>query len=281
MTEESKTQGGRPSLLSAAQQAELDRQRAASGAAPIAKTDRRQAQVGLQRRNWLFGGSIAVLAAFVGVSAWLMNDVSSDAAMNSWVRKPAAAPVAVVQPVAAAPAVAAEAPPVDASPLAAAITDERPADKDMPQQTLKQMLNAEPAPKAGPDVLSQALEAEAPRKRAEPKLAKVDKVDKDEAKPRAKVAGNVKPAPVKPAKAKPAEPDSDVALLAALVAHTHSQPEARKAAARTQEQLRQCRQKSEAEEKECQARACEGRWKTDAACKALNKPAANKTAAAS
>lgn len=280
MTEESKTQGGRPSLLSAAQQAELDRRRAASGAAPIAKTDRRQAQLGLQRRNWLFGGSIAVLAAFVGLSAWLMNDVSSDAAMNSWARKPAAAPVAVVPPVppAAAPAVAAEAPPADAPPLAAAITDERPADKDMPQQTLKQMLNAEPAPKAGPDVLSQALEADAPRKRAEPKLAKVEK---DEAKPRAKVAGNVKPAPVKPAKARPAETDSDVALLAALVAHTHAQPEARKAAARTQEQLRQCRQKSETEAKECQAQACEGRWKTDAACKALNKPVANKTAAAS
>lgn len=266
MTEENKTTGGRPSLLSATQQAELDRQRVASGAMP-AKVDTQRGQAGLKQRNLLFAGSIVVLAAFVGFSVWLMNDVSSDAAMSSWARnKPPAVPVTAA-PV-SAPAIV-EAAPAEPPQLAAAITDEH-ADKDMPQQSLKQMLNAEPAPKAGPDVLSKALEAEAPRKRAEPRLAKVEK---EAVKPR--------PKPAAAKQAKPAEPDSDVALLAALVAHTHSQPEARKAAARTQEQLRQCKQKSEVEAKECQARVCEGRAKSEAACKALNKPAATQTAATS
>ena len=67
------------------------------------------------------------------------------------------------------------------------------------------------------------------------------------------------------------EPDSDVALLAALVAHTQANsPEAN---GTTQTRLKQCKPMKNADAEQCRAQVCAGRWKSDTECKALS-PAA-------
>ena len=64
------------------------------------------------------------------------------------------------------------------------------------------------------------------------------------------------------------EPDSDVTLLAALVAHAQANPP--DAAGTTQARLKQCKpMKNNADAEQCRAQVCAGRWKSDADCKAL------------
>lgn len=86
-----------------------------------------------------------------------------------------------------------------------------------------------------------------------------------------------KPAPAKAAVVQVATADNDVALLAALVAHANSQPQAygrnrdvvvRTDSDSTEALLARCQRLGAAEGELCRARICSGQWAHEAACRA-------------
>ena len=140
---------------------------------------------------------------------------------------------------------------------AAAIQDEKPAK----QQSLREMLNAPSPAHAKAPAPKLARNEGKPRAKAEKASRSTEKAGRTVAR---SAPRSSKAAP--PAKAKQAPaPDSDVALLAALVAHTQAsrpsrQPETLSA------KLKQCRQLSTRGAEQCRVRTCASA-KDDPLCK--------------
>lgn len=204
---------------------------------------------------------MAVLALAVGVGTWLTRETAQGEVMASVAagsKDVPAQPAPAAAPAPAAPAeVSADEVLASAAP-AAVINDDRAAQQaPEKQQSLSEMLNAdgEPAPKAGPDVLSKALET--------PSKSAAKPVAKPKPKPAVK---ETKKAPNEPATTP--EQESDIALLSALVAHAQAAEKAEKAEATKKpklslkEQLAQCKKLSKAKAAQCHERICEGRSKT-------------------
>jgi hypothetical protein len=252
---ESPRPGSRPSLLTPAQQADASRNgislnlRSGSAAAkPPPRPSRRLLGWG--------GLTLGVLAMLAGGGAWYSQSRSGDQPLTNVA---SAAPTSNSKTVNLADVPAAE---VLAAAPAAAINDEVPASpKGMPGA------DAEPAPKAGADVLSKALETPSLAAAAKPvdapanggHLAPEPELKKTPAKPQ--------PQPQRRAKPKSTKPDSDVTLLAALMAHAQANPESKKTAPRLQTQLQQCQKMSSPAAEKCHVRVCAGRTKTHAECK--------------
>ncbi len=251
-SDDSPAGGTRPSLLSPAQHVQADRHGILSsleGSAPIAG----KAAPRPGRRLWWWSAG--------GVAGLLVTA----AALWFWVGNGAPVPVAVPVPVAAASA------PADAAPLAsapAAIHEEPPTGPagGEPERlgqagsapdgkdTLGGMLQApQPAAEASAAVLTQALETP-------PVLAKAPK-------PAAKEKSHAKPAPAKPV----VEPDSDVTLLTALIAHLQGTPARKKTPSDVRAELKECRQLAADPAGKCVARVCAGAGKNDGECAAPEK----------
>ena len=255
---------GRPSLLSLDQQAEADRHRILSSldnkpgqsAAPSAKSGKGVAV-------WIAAG-VAVLALSAGAAMWLVSEGEKEIVLAGTAPLPATpAPAA---------ALASEAPVVrgtaDDVPTGAILNDAppavqeavAPADKKQADAELAKLLDhgtpavapkAAPAPRAParPPVKPVRVAAKAPVKK--PVVAVRDEASNIAPRPR------VTDAQAKKKEVKAAAPvDSDVALLAALVAHSKAtQPRGTGAAAK----LRQCKSLgSVAEANQCRARVCAG-----------------------
>jgi hypothetical protein len=265
---------GRPSLLSSEQQAEADRHRILGvlDAKPSVTTaGARKARSG--KFAWLLAGA-AVLALGAGSMVWLSAEGEKEIVLAG------TAPL----PSAAAPAVALASEPVLAEPeeeqvSTAAILEDAPvpATKEAPvlagknaQDELSKLLDPSPAPTKAPAGES-AKPAPAPvRAAAKPPVKKVMV-----AKPRAErtdMAMNVQPVMSKkvatPAKKTVVQADTDVALLAALVAHSKVKEPKRSTPAA---QLQQCKTLgSVAEADQCRARLCAAAAKNESECKATS-----------
>lgn len=248
---------GRPSLLSEAPQPDSSRSgilHGLEGGRPAAAVPARQRK----RRNLVLAAAGSAVVLVVGVAAMAWMDGAADPGPILAVAPPAAQPV--TPPVTPVPA-----------PVAAIVEDTAavapPADNT---RSLKEMLNDTPA-KTEHDELSAALErphhAPAP---AKPKLAEHKKVDKPVKKP-VQLAKKTEPAARTPA----ARQDSDVKLLAALMAHVQaSQPS--KAPSTPAYQLKQCRLMNEAGAAQCREHLCATTARKEPECK--QQPVAVKTA---
>lgn len=248
---------GRPSLLSTDPPAEasrasildgLERRPATASAVGVGPVGRKKAL--------LAGGAAAVALVAIGAAAFLNLKPGPKLTL----------PVAQA-PLAAAPQ---PEPPTPAAVPAATIVEETaavspPADNT---RSLKDMLNETPA-KPPKDELTAALEKPhaAPVK---PKLAEHKKADKPAKKP-VQVA--------KKAETKPkAQPDSDVALLAALMAHVQSGKPAKETSTPAY-QLKQCSRMNDAGAAQCREHLCATTARKEPECK--QQPVAVKTAAES
>lgn len=316
---------GRPSLLSAEQQGEADRQRILSGL----ETKPSLTTAGAQKARsgavkWVAAGA-AVLALTAGAGAWLVSEGEKEIVLAGTAPLPAtpapAAPLAS-EPVPAGaqigeevstaailqdtPVMAEKAP--APAPGAAPSVPAPSAPKGKPTDELKSLLEKglpAPAKRSAPPplVLADAAPyAGAPVKAAPVAVPKAKAVKSAPAKPApvkaapkpAAVpdenaqASNVQPKPVKktvvakadpkakaksaPAKKKEApskasaKEDTDVALLAALVAHSKAtQPKSASSAAA---KLRQCKTLgSVADAEQCRTKLCAGSAKNEAECK--------------
>ena len=223
-SDESRPDVSRPSLLSAAQQAEADRNKILThlegGAAGKWSQGRTAVVVG-----------IGLLALAAAGGAWLGVDQGQAGKQAV----PAFAVAAVPAP-AAAPAHA-----------AATIHDEQaPVLATAPQQprpTLDEMLNASPASGTNANVLSNALEAPSAAEPAAPKAGG----------PASKNTAS-KQKPVRKPGPPTHESDSDVALLAALLVHAQANSPTR---AGTLAQLKQCGKMNVFEAEQCRLRVCD------------------------
>lgn len=262
---------GRPSLLSKQQPADADRNNILNGLegkparAAAVKTTKRRAKFAM---GAVAGVALLVLA--VGAFALLSGDHDAEPALAH------AAAAAAATPITPAPAVEPAAP----APATAVIVEETAAVSPAADNTrsLKDMLNDTPeTAKQPPDELTAALERPhaAATAKAKPKLAQAAEHKKTEqrAAKTTKVAQKTEPAK---AKAK-AAPDSDVALLAALMAHVQAgQPS--KAPSTPAYQLKQCGLQNEAGAAQCRAHLCANAARKEPECK---NPAPVKTASES
>jgi hypothetical protein len=255
-SEESSKRSARPSLLTPAQQAEADRNRI------LTKLEHGKAQppaaASKPRRPLAWGAAgLLALAAIGGGAFWTAGD------------QPEAAPtVLAAAPV--APVRTAEPEPVPA----AAIHDEpapaKPAHDDL-RSALEEGAVAAKKPestlaKAMPDDLRSALEeGTAIKKTPAPKPAAAS--TRAAVKPVARPA--TKPAPKAPVRKTPAHaaPDSDVALLAALVAHTQASRGNTEGSRTLRNELKACRRLSGAKARDCREEACLGQDRSVAACR--------------
>ncbi|MES2165060.1 MAG: hypothetical protein V4476_28220 [Pseudomonadota bacterium] len=208
---------------------------------------------------------IGVLAAVGGALAWMSNTPDEDSV-------PVAVVAAPVKPVTVAVA------PAEPEVSTAAILEEAPVVAPVSEKmpSLKEMLAAPAKPKAAPDELMQALERPQPKA---PQLAKAERKPehKTEHKPERKAehkpdhkSDNVKLAQkTAPAKDKPAakQPDNDVTLITALMAHLQTRPPVKKTSTPA-EQLKTCKQYNAAGEEQCRARLCAADAKKEPECKA-------------
>jgi hypothetical protein len=248
---------GRPSLLSLDQQAEADRHRILSGLENKAAAAAPEGDKGRKGMlPWIAAG-VAVLALSAGAGLWLVSEGEKEIVLAGTAPLPATpAPAA---------ALATEAPIVrgtadDVS--SAAILNTAPpvpaADKKQADDELTKMLeHGMPAaqPKAAPVARAPVRPVKPVRVAAKVLPKKPVLVKREEASnvaPRPRVAA----APVKSKAEAKAPVDNDVALLAALVAHSKAtQPKSTGAAAK----LRQCKSLGTvAEANQCRARVCAG-----------------------
>ena len=270
------TGGGRPSLLSAEQQAEADRHRILSsldnkpGAKPAAPPSASAATPAKGRSGLVVWGTlgVGVLAVVGGALAWMASTPDEETAAIAAAPAPAPAAVASAAPVAAAPA--------EPEVSTAAILEDTaavspPAEGKLP--ALKEMLEASAKPASGHDELKQALErpsAQTPAAalaRAEHKPEhKSDKAEKAEKVKLAQKAAAKEKAVAK-AKAEAKQPDNDVTLLAALMAHLQTRPPVKKTSSPA-DQLKTCKQYNAAGEEQCRARLCAADAKKEPECKA-------------
>ncbi|CDG83173.1 hypothetical protein [Janthinobacterium agaricidamnosum] len=256
---------GRPSLLTPAQQAEADRHRILNH---LEHPSGAEAGSRRQRGKVLWGGGLGLGALLIAAGAWFSagdGDIERQQADGAAIRLAVAAPAAKPD----VPESTAAATIHDEDPLAGLQGGDAPAEK---QPSLKDMLNAQPAsqPQSENDVLGKALAQAAPKQAATAKSA--PKLVKAATKP-------------KPPPQVEAEPDNDVTLLAALVAHAQVNPEPEPPAkpvkktvkpATTQAKLNQCKKLRKDDAQKCRVRVCSGRAKNDPACKAA--PASAKVA---
>ncbi len=261
---------GRPSLLSADQApaqedrsvlSQLDGRTAPPRARPARPRAEPQPRVDKQRglRTAVFGIAFAGIAALAWLAFGSVNETDDATLAASHL------PVRAT-PTASAP----EAPAVEST--AAVIQEEVAAPAAAGgAKDLSDALHAAPAPK---QELASLLDAPAPVvAKAAPAAPRKDVPAKTSARPaQEKVARNDKPrAPTKPKPApkstpKPAAPvDTDVALLAALLAHTKA-PEA----GSPQEIYKRCATNATAAEvQRCRVRVCQGSAKGAAECKSV------------
>jgi len=230
---------GRPSLLNAEQQEALEKKNVAAPPSPAAS-----AGMG----KWQISAALLLALGAVGAAIW-MNRPMPDAGPAPLAAAPSppiatAAAALPVPPAATAPEAPAAAAPAAEPPQVASIIDDAPPAR--PAESLKQMLEGGKA------------EASAP------------------ARPKARtVAAHDKPA----AKATPApQPDSDVELLAALVAHAKA---ATSADARMPlvKELEQCKRQDKRDAARCRLRVCDARWKTEE-CRVYNRSKLERSAGA-
>lgn len=226
---------GRPSLLSPEQASEAQGDRILSGldgkpAAPVAHDSPAKGAT-----RWIAGG--AVLAALViGAGVWLVEEGKKEIMMANAAPAPGAAP--------AAQSAKAVAVPEEVS--TAAILQDTSAGTDLAAK----VVDTKPAP----DELVKLFEPPAPVKAApKPRPVKVAEAPKKKPVVKAKTA---------------AAPDSDVELLAALVAHSKVQ-QARDAS--NAAKFKKCKARSSpGDAEQCKARLCATTAKNDAACKTPN-----------
>ena len=252
----------RPSLLSSEQQAEADRQRILSGldgkpeGAGAAAEQARRAKL-----TWLAAGA-ALVAIVAGSAVWLSGEDEIEIVRAGMAPLPSAAAPAVAlasePPMVAEAEVVSSAIIVDDAPAIAAKSDDKAADEAMSKLL---------APKAAAPVPVAAKAA--PKKRvAVAKAAPVNPVAKRRAHTAMakNFAPTLKKKPVVHPKAV-VQTDSDVALLAALVAHSKAtQP---KHPVGIAGKLQQCKTLgSVAQAEQCRARLCVGGAKSEAECKA-------------
>lgn len=234
---------GRPSLLSAEQQNTLEQQPALPVVVP------QEAEMPLRKHLWVIAGlSVLAIGAAIAVMQFVDGPAEPPAAIA------AAAPTKVATP-APAPAVAQAAdatPPAAAAtpaPAVAAIIDEAPPPGARPKESLAQMLETSVAPAGKPAA-------------AKP----VTKPVKEK---------SVKASDKSIAAAAP-EQDTDVELLAALVAHTKFDTSAN-ARLTLPKALEQCKKQEKQDAALCRIRVCEGRWKKDE-CRAYSRSKLEKAA---
>ena len=276
---------GRPSLLSQDQQAEADRHRILSGleSKPALTT-----AGGEKSRKGMLGLVVAgavVLALGAGAGLWLVSEGEKEIVLAGSAPLPAT-PAPAVALATEAPVVRGTADDVSAAailedapviaPPAQPVADKKQADDELTRMFEHGTPAAKPAgtgesPKVTETVKpkSVAVVPARPAKPVRPVAKATPKKPVVKARPE---ASNIAPRPrvaaapaKKKAEAKPAVPvDNDVALLAALVAHSKAtQPKSTGAAAK----LRQCKSLSSADEaNECRARVCAGA-KNEPQCK--------------
>lgn len=200
---------------------------------------------------------VGVLAAVGGALAWMSNTPDEDSVPFAVVAAPAEAVTVAAAP--AEPEVSA-ATILEEAPVVAPVSEKLP--------SLKEMLTAPAKPKAAPDELTQAFERPQPKA---PQLAKAERKSEHKAEHRPEhKSGNVKLAQkTAPAKAKPAakQPDSDVTLITALMAHLQARPPVKKTSTPA-EQLKTCKQYNAAGEEQCRARLCAADARKEPECKA-------------
>ncbi|CDG84034.1 hypothetical protein [Janthinobacterium agaricidamnosum] len=129
-----------------------------------------------------------------------------------------------------------------------------------------------PAPTAEPEVQAAAIINETPPARA----ATPAKAAPAPVKVAPSAAPAARPSPPLPARRGGAAPDSDVALLSAMVAHANGQPPPegskrdvvlRKGDESTESLLQRCKELGLIEGMLCRSRICAGRWDSDLACR--------------
>ena len=269
---------GRPSLLSAdpvpatedrSVLSQLDGRAAPARALPSSTRS--------ARRSGARAAVVGVALAGIAGVAWLALGSSGDApeaplaavhAVPAPVKAPAAvAPPAAVPSAAAAVAAApAQAPaPADAAPATAAVIhDEQPPAK-AGKQDLASLLNAPASASAPAADARPKTPDEAPRKHETPKKPATEKLARNE-KARAPAAP-ARPKPAHKPVPKRAEPavDSDVALLAALLAHTKT-PDS----GSPDDIFRRCATNATATEvQRCRVRVCHSSAQGAAGCKSV------------
>lgn len=243
---ETRKPAGRPSLLSAEQQNSLGNHQ------PVLAAALPQAEDAPRRKHlWLVGGlSVLAIGAAIAVVQFGEGQAEPPAAIAAATHTPAAVPPSVpVQPSPPVQApVAAQA--SDAAPAVAAIIDEAPPPLEVkPKESLAQMLESGVPPAARP----------APSK-------PVHKPVKEKAA-RTSDRAIAAAAP---------EQDTDVELLAALVAHAKFDTSAN-ARLSLPKALEQCKKQEKQDAALCRIRVCEGRWKKDE-CRAYNRSKLEKVA---
>jgi hypothetical protein len=240
---ETRKAAGRPSLLSAEQQNALESQPVLPAVVPLAEEAPRR------KHLWLVAGlSVLAIGAAFAVVQFGDGQAEPPAAIA------AAAPTHLVAATQAPTAQPAEpAPPVAASspaPAVATIVDEAPPPLEAkPKESLAQMLESGVPPAAKP---AAAKPVQKPVK--EKTVRTSDKAI---------------------AAAAP-EQDTDVELLAALVAHAKFDTSAN-ARLSLPKALEQCKKQGKQDAAFCRIRVCEGRWKKDE-CRAYNRAKLEKTA---
>jgi hypothetical protein len=172
----------------------------------------------------------------------------------------------------AAPAAVLVAPPNLIS-APATIHDELPTGQaSAEQQTLAQV----PATPDSIDTLGGTLKAAKPQTLPEASTAMLTQaLETPSALAKAtKPAAKEKPHP-KPAAKTAAEPDSDVTLLTALIAHLQGARAHKKTSDGVRAELKECHQMAIDPAGKCVARVCAGVWKSETACAAEKTPAGN------
>ncbi|MES3023920.1 MAG: hypothetical protein V4857_20330 [Pseudomonadota bacterium] len=272
--DDSRQANGRPSLLSSQQQAEADRDRILGKL--DGESEKRSARPKGRKGRWYLAAA-AVSLACAGALAWVVVDGGIEDAMpaeRAAVAPPPAPAQAPEPEVSAAvildlaPAKAARGEPNKDTPEGPAAAAAEPADdafklvREASPAALAQERHGAPAPDPQPPHL-------VPTPRQKP-LQGVKGISANKASVPAPVQ-KIAPPPTKKtaprARTPLANEDNDVALLAALVAHSK-----RPSAAALK--LKQCGPKGSAKAIECRARLCAGSARNEAACKALGQPAA-------
>lgn len=281
---------GRPSLLSSEQQAEADRHRLLDTLDGAPDPDRTGSPRGRRKYSWIAAGLVAFVAIVAGSAAWLTSEGEKEIILASTVPLPATPPPAAplaLEPLPMNPeadhvstaAVLEDVPASDAAPGGIEAEEggdelksllERNADTAaVPAEHTAAM--AAPAYEAVPTAALAAAAGPqaAPKKAVVTKVAASGPVRKPLARKTAKKTArkSLAAAAKKKPSAKPkTQHESDVALLAALMAHSKAtQPKKVSTAA---QKLRQCKTLgSVAQSDQCRARLCASSAKNEAACK--------------
>lgn len=251
---ETKKPTSRPSLLSAEQQNSISQAIGTPAAVPAAAT--RAPAASRRTRIWLVP-AVLVMALAAGLALMQSSDAdppSVTLAAAATVATPAPATATPPPPPADAPPVQPEAVPA-AAPVAA-IIDEAPAQVEAkPTESLAQMLESGATPVAKP----------APAKPVRKEVARKTVASKQ-----------AKPAEKPKAMTVAAEPDNDVELLAALVAHAKYDTSAN-ARLSLPKALEQCKKQGKQDAARCRIRVCDGRWKKNE-CRAYSRSKLEKAA---